>query len=149
MALLVLLCLAPLRAQTADFESYVFVNEDGSLKVGFATIHLYGIFIPPTETTCYTFERPIPCGPRAILALKFNIGTDFVACDSQGRNPDGSYAAICTAGDQDLAKTMLRQGWAVALPDAPYEYKVLEKIARVHGVGVWGIAVEPVPPRTK
>jgi endonuclease YncB( thermonuclease family) len=79
--------------------------------------------------------------------LKFNVGTDFVECDSQGRNPDGSYMAVCTTPAYNLSKIMLSQGWAVALPDAPFEYRVLEDIARSRGVGVWGIPVEPIPPR--
>ena len=149
LAVLTLLCLLPLVAGAADFNNFAFVNDDGTLNIGTATIHLYGILIPPTETTCYTFERPVPCGPRAILALKFDIGSDFVKCDSKWRNPDGSYVAVCTAGGNNLAETLLRQGWAAALPDAPYEYKVLEDIARAHGIGVWGIAVEPIYPRRR
>jgi endonuclease YncB( thermonuclease family) len=79
--------------------------------------------------------------------LKFNIGTDFVKCDSKGRNADGSYVAVCTAGDKNLSELLLSQGWAVALPEAPYKYKVLEEIARAHAVGVWGTAVEPMLPK--
>ena len=40
---------------------------------------------------------------------------------------------------------LLRQGWAAALPDAPYEYKVLEKIARTRGIGIWGIPLDRLP----
>jgi endonuclease YncB( thermonuclease family) len=50
--------------------------------------------------------------------------------------------AVCEAGDEDLAAELLRQGWAVALQDAPFEYQALEKIARNRAIGVWGLAVE-------
>ncbi|MGA7799629.1 MAG: thermonuclease family protein [Gammaproteobacteria bacterium] len=148
-AILTLAGLLAFRAGAADFDSFAFVNDDGTLNIGTATIHLYGILIPQTDTTCYGFERPVPCGPRAILALKFDIGSNFVKCDVRSRKADGSYVAVCTAGDKNLAETLLRQGWAVALPDAPYRYKVLEKIAHAHGIGVWGIAVEPIHPRRR
>lgn len=146
-AIIFLVGLLPPDVGAADFDSYAFVNDDGTLDIDNATIHLYGVLIPPTGTTCYGFERPVPCGPRAILALKFDIGEDFVKCDTKSRNKDGSYVAVCSANGRDLAETLLRQGWAVALPDAPYLYKVLEKIARSRGIGVWGIAVEPLHPQ--
>jgi endonuclease YncB( thermonuclease family) len=141
-AILLLLCLALPAARGAQFDGFAFVNDDGTLRVRNRTIHLYGILIPPTEETCYFFERPAPCGPRTALALKFNIGTDFVHCKTRSRNADGSYVAVCTAGDEDLAAELLLQGWAVALPDAPFEYQALEKIARSRGIGVWGLAVQ-------
>ena len=35
-------------------------------------------------------------------------------------------------------------GWAVALPDSPFEYQALEKIARTRSFGVWGMPVDRV-----
>jgi endonuclease YncB( thermonuclease family) len=142
LAIVLLLCLALPAAHGARFDGFAFVNDDGTLNVRNRTMRLYGILIPPTEESCYFFEKPAPCGPRAALALKFNIGTDFVHCNTRSRNTDGSYVAVCEAGDEDLAAELLRQGWAVALPDAPFEYQALEKIARNRGIGVWGLSVE-------
>lgn len=147
LAVLMVWSLFALPAGAADFDSYAFVNDDGTLNIGNATIQLYGILIPATGTSCQEFVRPVVCGPRAILALKFDIGSDFVKCNAKTRKPDGNYVAVCTAGGKNLAKTLLRQGWAAALPDAPYEYKVLERIARARGIGIWGIAVHPIYPR--
>ena len=45
---------------------------------------------------------------------------------------------------EDLSAYLLELGWAVALPDAPFEYQTLEKIARNRGVGVWGIPVDNI-----
>lgn len=39
---------------------------------------------------------------------------------------------------EDLAAYLLEQGWAVALPYTPFEYHVLERIARHKGFGIWG-----------
>ena len=52
--------------------------------------------------------------------------------------------ALCRVGDEDLSAYLLTRGWAVALPDAPFEYSALEKIARQQGIGVWGLAVDRV-----
>lgn len=129
-------------AAAADIASYAFVRDDGTLKVEGKIIHLYGIHIPDAGTSCRTFIRPVRCGPRAALALDFKIGSHFVHCNRKGRREDGSIVAVCAVDDQDLSAYLLRKGWAVALPDAPIEYKTLEKIARHRGIGIWGIPID-------
>ncbi len=130
---------------SADITSYAFVNDDGSLRVSGHTIYLYGIYIPPTDETCRTFEIPIKCGPRAVLALDFTIGPNFVHCKPMRTNEDGSIEALCRVNDIDLSEWMLQNGWAVSLPDAPFEYKTMEEIARQRGIGIWGIPLDVIP----
>jgi len=133
----------PLQAKSqTEISNYAFVQDDGALRISGNVIRLYGVYIPPTGHTCYTFVRPMPCGTRASLALDFKIGVEFVHCTERSRNPDGTINAACTARGEDLSAWMLQSGWAVALPDAPFEYAAMEKIARAKGVGVWGIPVE-------
>jgi len=133
----------PLQAQaTGEMVSYARVMDDGSLIVKGRTIWLYGIYIPATDRTCRTYEFPVRCGPRSVLALDFKIEPHFVACDVQWENDDGSLTALCKVKDEDLSAWMLQSGWAVALPDAPFEYQVLEKIARTKGQGIWGTIID-------
>jgi endonuclease YncB( thermonuclease family) len=142
LALLCLLAFAwaiPRPAGAADLSGFVFMQDDGTLHLKGRTIHLFGIYIPPTAEDCYTFIRPPPCAPRAVLALEFHFGNDFLRCDITDRRPDGTLTARCRSDDEDLSAWMLRQGWAVALPDAPFEYHALEKIARAQGRGIWGL----------
>ncbi|HJV53163.1 MAG TPA: thermonuclease family protein [Noviherbaspirillum sp.] len=128
----------------AELSSFAFVQEDGSLKLAGYIVHLYGIHIPPTDQTCYTFIQPMPCGTRASLALEFQIAGDFVHCTERAANPDGSITASCRANGQDLSEWMLQKGWAIALPDAPFQYTALERIARARGIGIWGIPVDTI-----
>jgi endonuclease YncB( thermonuclease family) len=86
--------------------------------------------------------EPLDVVAHVGLALDFKIGAEFVRCNVQTRNSDGSVTGFCTARGEDLAAIMLQSGWAAALPDAPFEYSALEKIARSRGVGVWGIPVD-------
>lgn len=127
---------------SADISSYALVQPDGSLRVDGRTIRLYGVHIPPTGETCRTNERPVRCSSRAALALEFKI-SGFVSCAPRERLEDGSLTAVCSADGVDLGAYLLQRGWALALPDAPFEYTALERIARAQNVGVWGIAVEP------
>lgn len=135
----------PWASADSEISSFAFVQEDGSLKVEGYLIHLYGIYIPPTQQTCHTFIRPVPCGPRASLALDFKISGDFVHCIPRATNPDGSLTASCRSGNDDLSVWMLQNGWAVALPDAPFEYLTMERIAQSKGIGIWGIPIEVIP----
>ena len=136
--------LMPAAHAQSEISSFAFVQQDGTLKVAGSLIHLYGIYIPPTDQSCYTFIRPVPCGTRASLALELKISGDFVHCSPTATYFDGSMTARCVAGNTDLSAWMLQQGWAVALPDAPFEYTALEKIARAKGIGVWGIPVDTI-----
>lgn len=146
--LLCFLLLMPLFT-LADLHSYALVNDDGTIQVRGRTVHFYGIYIPETNYNCQTFIRPVQCGQRAALALKLKI-QGFVRCEEKSRNEDRSINAICRVGvssfseGEDLAAYLLRHGWAVALPDAPFEYQVLERIARKQSVGVWGFPIDNI-----
>jgi endonuclease YncB( thermonuclease family) len=141
LAILGIVC-ALLCAPSLAVSSYAFVNDDASLRISGRTYRLYGIYVPATEEACQTFQRPVPCGSRAALALNFKIGANFVRCEPRQRNNDDTVSAYCTVNGDDLAAYLLERGWALALPDAPFEYQALEKIARQRGLGVWGFAVE-------
>lgn len=138
---IILLFIMPLAV--ADITGYAIVRDDGSLEVDGRIIHLYGIYIPSVGVTCRSIIRPRRCGSRAALALAFKI-QGFVHCEEVSVNEDDTISAICrnnytsVSKGEDLAAYLLRQGWAAALPDAPFGYHVLERIARHRGFGIWG-----------
>jgi len=141
--------LAAVTGSAREFSSYASVEDDGSLRVGGRKVHLYGIYIPPTNYSCRTFLRPVVCGSRAALWLDFKI-QGFVHCEEKGVHDDRGIIAACyvnrshfSAGE-DLAAYLIRQGWAMALPEAPFEYHALEKIARQQFAGVWGFSVDRI-----
>jgi endonuclease YncB( thermonuclease family) len=141
--------LCPATSQAYEVTSYAAVNEDGTLRIKGKTVRLFGIYIPDTERSCSRNRVPPTCGSRASVALDFKID-GFVSCELLERNPDRTYTGRCrvnsSAFDQgeDLSAYLLRKGWAVALPDAPFEYQALEEIARARGLGVWGLPVDRI-----
>ena len=144
LSFILLLCSLPVFAET--IASYAFINDDGTLRINRKTIHLYGIVIPQTSVNC-SKQRPAFCGERAALALEFKI-SNFVRCEVMDENPDGSLIGRCFAnyshfdeGD-DLSAYLLERGWAAALPDAPAEYQVLDRIAQSRRMGIWGIPID-------
>jgi endonuclease YncB( thermonuclease family) len=132
-----------------ELSSYAVVQDDASLIIEGKRVHLYGIHIPDTGRDCRRYIRPVQCGSRAALALDFRI-QGFVKCQPQTRNADNSLNAICYVDrgpfdeGEDLAAYLLERGWALALPNAPFEYQAIEKIARHNNRGVWGLTVDSI-----
>ncbi len=151
LALALLYALSP-SLHARELHSYAAINQNGSLKIKGKIVHLYGIHIPDTNRTCRTDQNPPVCGSRAVVALDRKID-GFVRCEILARNEDRSLVGLCRVNSssfdpgEDLSAYLLRQGWAVALPNAPFEYQTLEKIARSRGFGVWGIPVDNVQRR--
>jgi len=127
----------PATGSAANLVNYANVRADASLLVGSQVVRLFGIHVPDTARTCRTNIRPVRCGSQAMLALDFKI-RGFVHCEPLRRHRDRSVTAWCQNRSTDLAAYLLERGWAVALPGAPYKYRVMEKIARARRMGVWG-----------
>ena len=125
-------------AASAALVSYAKVRPDATLLVGSRMVRLYGIYIPPSGRTCRPNLRPVKCGSNAALALDFKI-RGFVHCQQVHRNRDRSITALCRNKGVDLSAYLIERGWAVALPNGPFEYQVLERIARARNMGVWGM----------
>jgi endonuclease YncB( thermonuclease family) len=145
---LAILCLALTGAAAArELHSYALVRDDGSLSIENERVHLYGIHLPDAGRRCRTHITPVRCGPRAVLVLDAKI-QGFVHCYPQTENVDGSLNAICYVDrgpfdeGEDLAAYLLKRGLALALPQAPFEYHALERIARQQHRGVWGFPVD-------
>jgi len=132
-------------AAAAEVVSYALVQPDAALKVSGKIFQLYGLYIPPSGQVCERHIRPTRCGSRAAVALESKI-QGFVACRPVRRNPDRSYAAFCRTRfeGEDLGSYLIQEGWALALPHAPFAYHALERIARQHGRGVWGFQVDSI-----
>jgi endonuclease YncB( thermonuclease family) len=80
-----------------------------------------------------------------VVALESKI-QGFVSCRPVLRYRDRSIDAICRTRLQgeDLGGWLLSQGWALALPGAPFAYHALERIARARQRGVWGFQVDSI-----
>ncbi|MDJ0740350.1 MAG: nuclease-like protein [Gammaproteobacteria bacterium] len=136
-------------AASRELHSYASVQDDGTLLIKGKRIHLYGVYLPDTGRRCRTNIRPTRCGSRAMLALDFRI-QGFVHCYPRTRNADGSLNATCFVDrsrfdeGEDLAAHLLERGLALALPNAPFQYHALERIARHRHRGVWGEFVDGI-----
>jgi endonuclease YncB( thermonuclease family) len=152
MTLALLLCTltAPAaHAIPAEIRSYAVVHDDGTLTVRGWRIRLFGVWLPPSDRRCDDGIRPIRCGTRAAGALRQRI-TGFVDCRPQFAYDDGSIAAVCRTGrvlsrpGVDLGAWLIQEGFALAAPRAPFNYRALERIAQSQGIGFWGRFVDDI-----
>lgn len=132
----------------AEIVSYAIVQPDATLKVRGRIIRLYGIHIPDSSRVCQRNLRPAACYTRAANALEVRI-QGFVSCDPLVEYRDRSLGAVCYVEghgtldpEVDLGAYLIERGLAVAGPNAPFDYVVLERIARTNGRGVWGFQVD-------
>jgi len=132
-------CLLPSAVSAFEVSSYAFVNDDGTLRIRNRTFRLFGIYVPRMAYTCQRFTLPVTCASQPRLALEFKIDSKFVHCIGDGQYADGTHPAYCDVDGYDLGVYLLEQGFAMALPDAPLEYMLIERIARSRGTGVWAI----------
>jgi endonuclease YncB( thermonuclease family) len=81
--------------------------------------------------------RPWPCGAEAVATLREAIGAFLVSCAVQGPEQDGAAPARCVVRGEDLGRTMLSEGLAVAIGQPSTEYLGAERTARFLQKGLW------------
>jgi endonuclease YncB( thermonuclease family) len=137
-------------AGASEIVSYAIVQDDATLRVRGKTIRLYGVYVADTRPFCDSTFRPTRCQTRAAVALASRI-QGFVHCLPQVTYSDRSIGAYCSVAGTgtpsrqiDLGAYLIEQGWAVALPQAPFAYHTLEEIAKINGRGVWGFQADRI-----
>ena len=138
------LLLMPAAAAPRMLEGSAVVREDGSIVVAGEVVHLYGIWIPQTDRTCSSLRSPTFCAPSSVVVLYQKVRS-FLLCQEVQRLADGSIEAFCGTRArrlfdprEDLGAWMIQEGWALARPDAPPEYRALERLAESRELGMWG-----------
>ncbi len=90
-----------------------------------------------------SFLPPVPCGALAKAWLKRSIGSRTVTCKIVSVAGSDAMSGICQAGDMDLAREMLRVGWARLTTASPGNPRYFE--TQRHAVnaryGMWATYV--------
>lgn len=134
--LLSLLVLLPGLA-LAQMQEPVKVLDGDTLEVGAERVHLYGLDAPEPGQECEHYGMLWSCGAEAGTVLERLIGGRHLDCKAQGSGDDGAKLVACRMGPESLNEEMLKTGMAVALPDAPADYRAAEAAARAAKRGIW------------
>jgi endonuclease YncB( thermonuclease family) len=110
-----------------------FVIDGDTLSLNGRHIRLQGIDAPEMGQSCQRGQRAYACGTEARDALRILIGKRSIRCSGSGFDKYRRLLASCRAGETDLAREMVTEGWAVAYG----RYAGEEEMAREMRRGLW------------
>ena len=126
-----------IHAQASDdeiIEGVPQIVDAGTLRMGEKTVKLHGIIAPAARQKCRKGALPWLCGAAARKHLVELVQERIVKCKVVS-----GYFAKCSRGSVDLARDLVRNGWAVADKSGKI-YHPDEDIARAKKLGMWKYA---------
>ncbi len=121
-----------------DHQNFRVIDGD-TVQVGDTSFDLFGIDTPELGQVCFNGSAPWHCGLDAAGALHRRIAFDPPDCH---RAPTlavkgGPRQIICNTGGTPAAIILLEEGYAMALENAPENYKKAQEQARRASLGLW------------
>lgn len=118
-------------------ESVRVIDGDG-IKLAGRSVRLWGIDAPELRQECSKDGRRYPCGEKAKEALTAFLGAAAPICETVNRDRYGREVAKCEIAGDDLARLMVRSGWAVDWPRySKGAYAEDQDEAETHKRGLW------------
>lgn len=121
---------------TAEARKVAVIDGD-TLRVADSVIRLQGLEAPPRGKLCQRANgSSFDCGAAAVDALANLVRGRAVTCHIGTRDSHGFTQAMCDAGDTNLNRQLVADGWARARADAP-AFGDEESRARSEQRGLW------------
>jgi endonuclease YncB( thermonuclease family) len=146
MRILLVLCLVIATPAVAETLTGRARAVDGdTLEIAGDTVRIFGIDAPEHGQTCAREDGSgWDCGSWAAKELARRLRGTRVTCEGGERDRYGRLVATCTAGGEDVAEGLVRDGVAFAYLKYSQRYLADEKQAAVAGAGLWqGRAARP------
>ncbi len=111
----------PQPSGTVSAEPAAIAVVDGdTLRVHDTVLRLQGVAAPPRGRMCQRDDgTSFDCGAAAAAALADLVRNRRVVCQLAGRDDTGYPQAQCIAGETDINRQLVANGWAHARTDAP------------------------------
>lgn len=136
--------LLPSATDAQTFSGTAVAVDGDSLVIDARRIRLAGIDAPEVTQSCNREGESWQCGQVAKEQLAALVRGRRVECHGVTVDTYSRTVATCTAGYDDINRTMVEQGWAVAFRKYSDAYVGAEDQARANRLGIWGS--EFVPP---
>ena len=132
------------RGGSGEERSAVIEVIDGdTLLIDRRYVQLAGIDAPELGQLCLQEDKTWPCGLEAARALTKLVALGRIHCEIDAAQEPLPTAA-CRSGEENVAETMLRQGYALALPGGFPGYAEAQAAAQKVPLGIWrGAFVAP------
>jgi endonuclease YncB( thermonuclease family) len=120
-------------------EGNVVYMDGDTLKVDDTEFRLFGIDAPELNQTCTKADgKEWACGRAAQARLKALVARRVIECEPRGKDRFGRTVSICgTSGVPDLGEALVRDGFAIPLPNSGGTYGDAEDEARATKRGIW------------
>lgn len=122
-----------LPAQLSGRGGSLHIYDGDTIAIQGQRIRLKGMDTPETQQNCSIDDKDYSCGRNATAELRRLIGNQTVTCTADGRDQYDRILAFCKAGETDLNRAMVEQGWAVSYG----LYQREEAQARKNKRGLW------------
>lgn len=134
-ALLVLLVVVDRinRGETRRLSGEAIVNDGDTITVKGERLRLRGIDAPEFSQTCQRNGASYACGRESSRSLGVLVRSGALHCDGWERDKFDRLLVVCRAGDVDINRRQVENGWAVAYGD----YADAERAARQAKRGLW------------
>lgn len=138
--LLLIACLFACSAAFGNSDT-VRLMPDNSLRVEGRPFALFGIAVPVATAKCFADGISWPCGAAATLRLNELVQRSALNCDPI-LELDNISLAHCTGERADIAGTLVKEGWALAVsPES--DYSDAETHAKNLQLGIWRDGFSP------
>ena len=97
-------------------------------------VRIFGIDTPELKQSCKQAQKTVMCGERARDAMKNIINDRPVSCEFKGYSLS-RVVGTCFVDGRDIARTLVRAGWAVEEKHSDGRYKDDETFARKNRKG--------------
>lgn len=117
--------------------------DGASFRDGERVVRLAGVEAPRAHDICLDGALRWSCGLQARAALHNTVANRSLTCQPRGLSADGGVIAECRleAGGMlpagDLARLLVRQGWARPMPDSTAALAADMDKAKAAGAGLW------------
>lgn len=128
----------------SEFVGTARVVDGDTVSMRERRLRLAGIDAPEKDQTCTRGGKTWNCGEQSSAALAAWIGGGILTCLSNGIDKYRRPVVRCTVRGFDVAAWSVENGWSVAGPIGPPDYKSQEAQARSLRLGLW--SGEFIPP---
>ena len=133
-------------AKPVEFNGIPRIVDGDTVQFGNVRLQIEGIDAPQTDQLCLDKAGARwKCGVGARDYLRSKASNKKWSCAVVRKNLNGRLLARCDAGGDDIARQMVRDGWALASTTGSDRYISNEEEARSSGAGLWaGAFVAPL-----
>lgn len=139
-SLILTIGLSPAPSFSAEkVQGKVYVVDGDTFHINGQKIRIWGIDAVELHQTCLKSGQVYECGKSARLYLQSVIGRDVPVCISKPKSPkETRTVASCQAGGKDIAREMVKSGWALDYEHfSKGAYSAEERDARENMLGIW------------